>query len=370
MKRKIAFVLISPSPYALQRFKELSKYSDIELFLFFEFPRSFARDDWNITEINNCKIEILNSYIFNKKSFKTLPYKLPYFLYKHKPDIVITSNAKQSLFIIPLKSILKFKIGIVVEDTLFAVKKTNQLDQKIKSLIYKKADFYLPFSNDAIEYLNSLKINKPFLRTSWSVDLDYFRNFDQQKVIEIKKGLGINNKLIFLTVSRLEPGKGIMNFLSAWKDLPEEIHEKIAYMIVGGGPQESEIKNFANVNNLNNVYVLGSKKYIEVVNYYHAADVFVLPTLKDLFSLVVMEAMACSLPVLTTIYNGARELIVEGQNGYIFDSANIEDISKVIIKIYHDKERLKEMGKSSINIIKKYSHEQVIETLYNILLTT
>ncbi len=77
--------------------------------------------------------------------------------------------------------------------------------------------------------------------------------------------------------------------------------------------------------------------------------------------------MACGLPVLTTIYNGARELIVEGKNGYIFDSADIEDIKRVIIKICQRNQKLREMGNVSLEIIKNYSHDKVIKEFHSIL---
>jgi UDP-glucose:(heptosyl)LPS alpha-1,3-glucosyltransferase len=54
-----------------------------------------------------------------------------------------------------------------------------------------------------------------------------------------------------------------------------------------------------------------------MVPYYGAADVFILPTYYDACSLVVIEAMACGLPTITTEYNGAAELIRNDVNGFV-----------------------------------------------------
>jgi glycosyltransferase involved in cell wall biosynthesis len=367
MKKKIAFVLVSPSPYGLNRISELNKYSEFELYLFFEFSKSLSKEDWSIKSLKNCTIEIINSFLINKKTFMTIPYKLPFLIYKYKPDIVITSNAKQSVFCLPLRLILNFKVGIVVEDSLHAVKTTNPINNMFKTIIYRSADFYLPFSKDAIKYLKSIKIRKPMYPASWSIDLDHFKNADLCKISRIKKEFNTEDKLVFLTVARLDSGKGIINYLSAINKMPSDILDNLIFLIIGSGPQKEELELFIKKHNLENVYLLGYKIYEEIVNYYHAADVFVLPTLKDLFSLVVMEAMACGLPVLTTIYNGARELIREGENGYIFDSANIQDIKKVLVKVYKNRDKLKEMGSVSLEIIKDYSHEKVMKNLKIIL---
>jgi UDP-glucose:(heptosyl)LPS alpha-1,3-glucosyltransferase len=53
--------------------------------------------------------------------------------------------------------------------------------------------------------------------------------------------------------------------------------------------------------------------------YYAAADVYVHPTYYDPCSLVVLEALACGLPVVTTSYNGAGELIDNGVSGFVID---------------------------------------------------
>jgi glycosyltransferase involved in cell wall biosynthesis len=215
--------------------------------------------------------------------------------------------------------------------------------------------------------LQEIKVKKPIYRTSWSIDLQKFSFSDQKKRDEIKKEFKLNDKLIFITVTQLIPRKGIINLLKAWNELLQEIQEKISLIVIGNGPQKNYIEEFVKQNKIPNMHLLGQKPYEEVIQYYHSSDIFILPTLEDLFSLVVMEAMACGLPVLTTIYNGARELIREGENGYIFDSANIEDIKKVLVKVYKNRDKLKKMGSVSLEIIKDYSHEKVMKNLKIIL---
>lgn len=62
---------------------------------------------------------------------------------------------------------------------------------------------------------------------------------------------------------------------------------------------------------MRSVHFLGKIPYQEVYKYYGIADVFVLPTLEDNWSLVVPEAMSCGLPVATSIYNGCHPELVK-----------------------------------------------------------
>ena len=380
MKKRIAIVQPILSPYSIPRFEELAKDENLEIILLIEKDSLTHRPGWNVTDVKGCTVEIIDSHLRKERienteqryvieGIRAIPYKLPLLLLKYKPHIVLVCNATELFFAYLLKHVLNYKIGLIVEDTIHAVRNKSITQKRLKSILYRKADFFLPFSNDSISYLQEIKVKKPIYRTSWSIDLQKFSFSDQKKRDEIKKEFKLNDKLIFITVTQLIPRKGIINLLKAWNELLQEIQEKISLIVIGNGPQKNYIEEFVKQNKIPNMHLLGQKPYEEVIQYYHSSDIFILPTLEDLFSLVVMEAMACGLPVLTTIYNGARELIREGENGYIFDSANIQDIKKVLVKVYKNRDKLKEMGSVSLEIIKDYSHEKVMANLKEILLS-
>lgn len=378
MKYKIVIVQPILSPYSIPRFEELAKNSDLEIILLIEkrfFPH---RPGWNASEVKGCQLEIIDSYLIKERirnkqkgyvteGLRTIPFKLSSLLAKYKPDIVLVSNATELLFSLCARKRLSYKIGLIVEETTYSNSNVNNFKQLIKSFIYKKADFYIPFSDDSVSYLSKIRITTNCYRSSWSVDLAKFDKVDSVKVENIKAELNLYGKIVFMMSARLVAGKGAMNLLRAWEKLNPSIRDKLALLIIGDGPQKQEILDFLKSYKIYNVFLLGQKQYEEVVNYYHSSDIFILPTLQDLFSLVCLEAMACGLPVLTSKYNGARELIEEGKNGYLFDSNDIEDIKKILIKSYEEKGRLKEMGNIAKNIIIKYSHGKVMHGFKEIL---
>ena len=109
------------------------------------------------------------------------------------------------------------------------------------------------------------------------------------------------------------------------------------------------------------MFLLGNVSYKEVSYYLQCGDIFVLPTLEDLCSLAVLEAMAGGCPVLTTIYNGAREFVEDGVNGFIFDPLNKESIIRVLNMVLISD--IDAMSMASEEKIKSYSTQKVMSEL-------
>ena len=380
MKRKVVFVQPTLAPYAKTRFEELAKDKDLDIYLLFEHETLEHRKGWKVTEVEGCKTIIIGGYNKKRKIYKPdlnchiegirgIPYTLSKHLLTINPNIVVVCNATQLFFVNIVKPFLNFKTGIVVEDTIHANKGRSNFNKMLKSTALKFVDFYLPYSNDAVDFLNYNRIYKNIFRTSWSMKLELFDINDSKNnsVKLISADLKSKDKIIFICVTQLIPRKGMKNLFQAWNLLENKIKSNIELIVLGDGPQKEELLNIIKHNNIDNIHLLGNKEYQEVTIYLKEADVFILPTLEDLFSLVVMEAMSSSLPVLTSTNNGARELIYEGEKGYVFDAEDFSNIKLAIEKIYADRFRLKQMGKKSYEIISEYSNEKVMSKLAKIL---
>ena len=109
---------------------------------------------------------------------------------------------------------------------------------------------------------------------------------------------------------------------------------------------------------------VGAIDYDNIAIYYAAADVFIIPTLEDNWSLVVPEAMACGLPILCSKYNGCwPELIHQDKNGWIFDPLDSESTVKCLNLCIENKNELTKMGINSQEIVKNYSPEKAAGTI-------
>jgi glycosyltransferase involved in cell wall biosynthesis len=148
--------------------------------------------------------------------------------------------------------------------------------------------------------------------------------------------------------------KGLGKLLNAWKTFQDQLPSGAApshrstetqkggstdapkyrlpsLVLVGSGPDEAALRQQAAELNLRSVHFVGSVEYDQLPAYYCAADVFIIPTLEDNWSLVVPEAMACGLPILCSKYNGCwPELIHEGRNGWVFDPLDPAEIVRCL----------------------------------------
>ncbi|WP_310606901.1 glycosyltransferase family 4 protein [Buttiauxella brennerae] len=103
-------------------------------------------------------------------------------------------------------------------------------------------------------------------------------------------------------------------------------------IVVGQDKAEKQYQALAqSLGCLNQVRFMGMQK--NTLPFYQAADGLLLPTLYDPFPNVILEAMACGLPVITSLTCGGAEFITTGQNGYVCDALNISQLSAAVMAI-------------------------------------
>jgi glycosyltransferase involved in cell wall biosynthesis len=113
------------------------------------------------------------------------------------------------------------------------------------------------------------------------------------------------------------------------------------------------------------VIMAGKASYDEIALYYAAADVLVMPTLEDNWSLVVPEAMACGKPILCSTFNGCwPELVHDGVNGWVFDPRDADAIADLMRRCAAmPPARLKEIGAASRKIVADFSPTHAAEAV-------
>ena len=369
---RIVFVVPLMAPYAIPRYKELAKDPEIEVHVVVENDTSSDRIGWKFQEIDGVRTHLLgkcishNYKVYNREDNYQMNKRYTFSVDLRKcinnisPDVVIACNSMQLLTLIGNRN---YKLIAVVEDTLRAAESRGWFKKKIKKLLLKQVDYYMPFTKDAESFLINYGINDHFINTTWSMDVEFFSDLSTKEKKEMKrKELGLERDFVnFVIVANLIPRKGIEEFLNGWRRMSEDFQKKSRLYILGEGMLKDKLKKYTHENSLTNVYVMGNKNYQNVSWYLQCADVFVLPTLEDLCSLAVLEAMAARCPILTTVYNGARQFVEESVNGYIFDPLQEKSIIDVLEKISNAD--LNKMSKASGELIKNYSTEKVMHKM-------
>ena len=134
-----------------------------------------------------------------------------------------------------------------------------------------------------------------------------------------------------------------------------------------GGEETEEYKKIIKQFNLKNIHFVPFQKPEIVELYFKAADFFVFPTRGDVWGLVINEAMARALPIITTdkCVSGL-ELIENGKAGYVIPSDDVNILSNKIKQIINDDQSREQMAVYNLEKIKEYTIEQMAKIHMNI----
>ena len=184
---------------------------------------------------------------------------------------------------------------------------------------------------------------------------------DQRKAIRLEMNI---RGLAFLYVGQLIKRKGLEELLAGWARFERTAPGGATLLLVGNGPEAENLRARAAAANLEHVRLVGPVDYDSIASYYAAADVFVMPTLEDNWSLVVPEAMACGLPILCSKYNGCwPELVHTGGNGWVFDPLDSSDVFRALERCLAHAPVLPRMGRNSQVVIGDHTPQKAAEAI-------
>lgn len=169
----------------------------------------------------------------------------------------------------------------------------------------------------------------------------------------LRRELGVEETYMVLAIGQFIHRKGFDILLQAAAKLPKTV----GIYIVGGEATEEYITLRRELG-LNNVHFLGFQKKEALARFYMAADLFALPTREDIWGLVINEAMAYGLPVVTTDRCVAGlELVENGVNGYIVPVEDVQALAEKISAVLEGDRTA--MGQASLEKIRPYTLENM-----------
>ncbi|MEM9849099.1 MAG: glycosyltransferase family 4 protein [Bacteroidota bacterium] len=185
---------------------------------------------------------------------------------------------------------------------------------------------------------------------------------DQQAALRTSLKLPLDQR-IFLFSGKFIDKKRPMDLLRAFANLaPENAH----LVFVGDGPLRPDMEAFIADQQLQNVTLTGFVNQTVIPQYYAIADVFVMCSQEgETWGLSTNEAMNFALPlVLSDLTGSSSDLVVEGKNGYVFETGNVNALQEKLAQMLHlSKEDLVQMGQLSKQKIANYSYDVIVEQL-------
>jgi glycosyltransferase involved in cell wall biosynthesis len=286
-------------------------------------------------------------------------------LIKLKPKLVISSEFNLwTLLAVLLKPLGKWKVILLREGSSPSVDyKKSTFRLNLRKWISKRVDHFITNSKKSVNYLH-LTLNVPKKKISKVL----YEIPNIENLLEGPADVFSNGKFPkFLYVGALIPRKGVNYLLDAWSKLQVLSEKTGSLWIVGDGPYKSSLMQQANKLKLKNIHFIGNARYSSIGHWYNFSDVFVFPTLEDIWANVTREAMAFGKPILCSKYDGNIELIQPGKNGFIFDPRDSDDLANLMFKFINHPDLAIRLGKKSRDIMSKFDHGNTLKSFSDII---
>lgn len=298
------------------------------------------------------------------KDFKSL-LRMWRVLRREKPDIVHSMTPKAGLISMVAAWLARVPIRIHTFTGLVFPTSTGLKRRILMAtdwLTCSCATHIIPEGEGVKNDLLSNKITKKDLRVLGygnvrGIDLEHYNPslFDNKKDSSVFK---------FLFVGRIVRDKGINELVEAFvrlnKDIPHTRLVLVGHEEVNLDPIKPDIK--AIINNHPSIDAVGSQK--DVRPFYSSADAFVFPSYREGFPNVVIEAGAMGLPCIVTDINGSREIIIDGKNGTIIPSKDVDSLYKAMKHFVDCPNDIKHMAENARPLIaSRYEQSFVYQCL-------
>ena len=228
--------------------------------------------------------------------------------------------------------------------------------------------FSINHSNAVTAVSRSLK-EDTLEQFSISKEIDVIPNFICLKEYQLpnnqkyKKRLAPNGEFIITHVSNFRKVKRIEDVIHVFSLVSKTIPVKL--VMVGDGPERNKIERLCREKlSVNTFTFLGNlKSTIEVLN---ISDVFILPSLKESFGLAALEAMASSVPVISTNSGGIPEVIENGASGFLSDVGDVQDMAKNMMTLLKDDKTLENYKKNALKRAADFDIQKILPLYENL----
>ena len=216
---------------------------------------------------------------------------------------------------------------------------SNHLKSLMMEVAARSADLIRVSTKAELERLKDTPFASKLHKVSFYVDQEQIKTKLQSVVAPAH-----TTKTELLFVGRLGHQKDLPVLLAAMKQVVAA-HPDVRLTIVGGGPLEAELKAQAKSFGIaSQVIFTGPVPYEAVIEHFKAADAFVIASLYEGTCMVLHEAGLAGVPVVATDFAGARDLVEDGQTGYLVPIRDTDALAESILRIVRDQAGAAQMG--------------------------
>lgn len=347
MKKKLIIFAMHPIPYLSPLFREIYKLNKSTTVFFLDTlglkkhynPYFKKTVDGNKTYISGYKNYFLKN--LSKKVITGFFSRINFDVFKiikkeENKYILINGYQTFSSWLILFSSII-FKKKIIFKGETIREKR-NIFKTILIKIFFLKIKFFLYSCSGNLKFYKSLKIpNKKLISFPCCVDYDFFLRYKKKYINrrdQLRNKFGYKKKtkvILFVSkfIKRKNPGEIIRCIRSMNSNYNAEL------LFVGGGPEEKKMKLECKKKNIKAKFIsfLSQKKLSEV---YLISDVYINTSYYDASPKTLNEALCFDIPIISPIKNigQAKDIILDGKNGYKYQQGNLNDLKKKIRKSF------------------------------------
>ena len=362
--KRVLFLTNYPSPYRVRFFDELGKRMDVTVLFADRIEDKKHRNaDWYVQGEGSFHAVQLKKTAAIKSN--SLCLEVTKWL-KQDFDAIVVCGYSNPTVIWAMAYMRSHKIPFYMEVDGGLIRQEKKAKYLVKRSLVRMADRWLSSGRYTTEYLVHYGakaenvIRYPFTSLDEKELLPSVVSVEEKAALRI--ALNFPEKHVVLAIGQFIHRKGFDVLLKAAASLQEDT----GIYIVGGVPTDEYLKLSSDLG-LQNIHFLGFQTKDRLALCYKAADLFVLPTREDIWGLVINEAMAYGLPVITTDRCVAGlELVEDGVNGYIVPVGDSDALAEKMRRVLDAD--MEKMGAASLEKIRPYTienmakvHEEIFE---------
>ena len=348
--KKIAIVLDNKiNRWALQRFEPLKTDIDITVFV-------GERNDYDVKSIDLNKRQLTHAEeiilamrepLTAYKRIINAPYKkMDFYYFSLKKyldgmDMVYSCDISRSAYTLAtLKDELGFKLILSWWENIPFRAAFDEKTAFHKRLVMDKVDLFLPFTKMAKEVLKLEGVPEEKIEVIYpGVDMERFKPGKKPEHLLARNNIPVNS-FVILYVGKLVSWKGVHNLVYAARILKQRGVKDFIVAVAGKGAQKENMEKLIKESGTeDNFRFLNFVSYDDMPEVYRMADVFALtsyPTMtwQEQFGMVLIEAMACGKPIITTMSGSIPEVV--GDAGILIPSGDYFQLAENIHKLIKD----------------------------------
>jgi glycosyltransferase involved in cell wall biosynthesis len=239
----------------------------------------------------------------------------------------------------------------------------------LRDIILRRATAFVAISSAIKTELMSHGVNtEAICMIPNSVDTSTFHpvTLSQKRKVRERLGLSLTDAIATFT-GRLVSYKGLPLLLRAWEKIRRK-HLNAKLLLVGSGGLdihncETELKDYVQSRGLQeSIYFVGCVE--NVCEYLQASDVFVFPTENEAFGISLIEAMACGLPVISTLVGGVKDIVEHEKNGLVVNPGRLEELYDGLDALLTDRALGARLGQAARKSVEERYSTQVVIAKY------